>query len=160
MKRVDFKTMFLLFLVLVLESCNKHSKVAELKYKIEEFDHLVNEATAVNPVGENAIPFHDYSPGVNKLNSRSLIYQRLKFYAVEFDSETTAHNEALRLNQYYSRNFLFDLVEGEPILEDYVIKTFGAINPNRAVQRAPKKAEGHSEHSTEHSEHSAHPTHQ
>lgn len=116
----------------------------------------------VNPTGENAIPFYDYSPGVNKPNSKTLIYERLKFYAVEFETEEQAKSEALRLNQYYSRNYLLDRVEGEPILEDYVIATFKGANPNRAIQRVPKK-EGHSEHGAEHGSaphESAHATHQ
>ena len=142
----------LLLFSLANSSCSK--KVTEHRYTAEEFAHLAHAATAVSPTGENAIPFSDYSPGVNKPNSKTLIFERLKFYAVEFETETQAQNEALRLNQYYSRNILFDRVEGEPVLEDYVIKTFQAKNPNRAIQRTPKKDEA------SHSEHDAHSTHQ
>ena len=147
----------LLFSILFF-SCNKKVEVANLKYTTEEFDHLAHEASSVSPSGENAIPFTDYSPGINKANSKTLIVERLKFYAVEFESEALARNEALRLNQYYSRNFLLDRVEGEPVLEDYVIKAFHAINPNRTVQRSPKKVEGHGEgHSVHGAGHATHP---
>jgi len=129
---------------LMLSSCTKNNKEHGLKYTSEEFTHLASSATTVNSTGENSIPFYDYSPGVNKVNSKTLIYERLKFYAVEFETEAQAKNEASRLNQYYTRNYLLDRVEGEPILEDYVIATFKAINPNRAVQRSPKKSEAHS----------------
>jgi hypothetical protein len=44
----------------------------------------------------------------------------------------------VRLNQYYSRNWLFDRTEGEPVLEDFVINNFGATNPNRRLQRKAK----------------------
>ena len=164
-------TIILLLISLSLFACSKKSANHELKYTDEEFSHLAHLATAVSATGENAIPFSDYSPGVSKPNSKTLIYERLKFYAVQFETETQARNEAMRLNQYYSRNILFDRVEGEPILEDYIIKTFQGKNPNRTVQRAPKKEEGHpGEHSTEHStehgapapadSHGTHSTHQ
>jgi hypothetical protein len=145
---------------LILVSCTKNQNQGE-KYTTEEFAHLASSATAVNPTGENVIPFFDYSPGVNKTNSKTLIFERLKFFAVEFETDVQAKNEAIRLNQYYARNYLLDRVEGEPILEDYVIATFKGANPNRTIQRAPKKAEGHSGHEAEHNPHeTAHPTHQ
>lgn len=133
--------LIVLLSALMLNSCTKNNKEHGLKYTSGEFAHLASSATTVNSTGENAIPFYDYSPGVNKANSKTLIYERLKFYAVEFETEAQAKNEASRLNQYYARNYLLDRVEGEPILEDYVIASFKAMNPNRAIQRSPKKSE-------------------
>jgi hypothetical protein len=158
------KIIFVLLLTLLISiACSKKDESAGLKYTTEEFDKLAHAASSVNPVGVNAIPFFDYSPGVNKANSKTLVVERLKFYAVEFESEILAHDEAVRLNQYYSRNYLFDRVEGEPLLEDYIIETFKAKNPNKTMQRSPKKSEGHGEHGAhsppaEHSEHAT--THQ
>lgn len=37
-----------------------------------------------------------------------------------------AQKAAKELNQFYVRNWLFDEVKGEPVLEDYVTKCFGA----------------------------------
>jgi hypothetical protein len=103
----------------------------------------------VNPVGENAIPFSEYSHGVNKIISKTYIYNRLRFYAIGFNSVEEAKKEAIRLNQYYSHNFVFDQVEGEPLLEDLVIETFHAKNPKRNIQRVPKKTESHGEGQSE-----------
>jgi hypothetical protein len=152
MKRWGNLLVLLSIFLVISTACNKNAHIVSLKYTPEEFDHLSSGASSVSPVGINAIPFSDYSPGVNKINSKTLIFERLKFYAVELESEELAKNEALRLNQYYSRNYLLDRVEGEPILEDYVIKTFSAKNPNRTLQRSPKKEEGHQ------SEHAPHAT--
>ncbi len=152
--------LMILLVASLLNSCNKKAIDVTKIYTAEEFAQLASKATSVNPTGENAIPFSDYTLGVKKENSKTLIFERLKFYAVEFESEKMARSEALRLNQYYSRNILFDKVEGEPILEDYLIETFKAVNPNRAVQRVPKKAEDHGEHGAEAPHSEAHSTHQ
>lgn len=140
----------LLFISFASISCSKKHTETERTYTADEFARLANAASQVNSTGENAIPFSDYSPGVNKASSKTFIFERLKFYAVQFETEAQARSEAMRLNQYYSRNILFDLVEGEPVLEDYVIKSFQAQNPTRTVQRIPKIEEGHSVHGEVH----------
>lgn len=130
---------FLLFTTFFLMSCSKKHKEVEPIYTPEEFQSLTANLTAVNPTGENAIPFHEYTPKVNKLISKTFVHERLRFYAIGFDSVEDARAEAKRLNQYYSHNYMFDQVEGEPVLEDYVITQFKAMNPNKTVQRVPKK---------------------
>ena len=131
--------------------CSKKQALTEPKYTALEFMALAHEAEPSHEKAEDALNLSDYAPGVNRLDSTAMRYNRLVFFAVEFDSPTQAMNEAKRLNQYYTRNWLLDRVEGEPILEDYVIKTFKAANPNRKIQRVPKKEEGHEEaHSETH----------
>lgn len=132
------KIIILSSVLLVAASCSKKKVDPELKYTEVEFNHLANETKAARAIGVDAINFADYSPGVNLMESKSLEYKRLPFFAISFETETQARNEALRLNQYYARNWLFDRVEGEPILEDYVIVTFKATNPKRKIQRVPK----------------------
>lgn len=131
------KVLFLSFCLLVAFSCSK-KKAPELKYTTEEFDTIINSSGAApDKTPGTAINFADYSPGVNKLTSRPMMYERLGFVVLEFETETQARNEAMRLNQYYSRNYLFDKVEGEPVLEDLVLVKFHAQNPKRRTQRKP-----------------------
>ncbi len=140
------KALILSFCLLLAFGCTSKKKEPELKYTTEEFDAIINTTTAVPDKNTaNAINFSDYSPGVNKLTSRPVVYERLAFAILEFETETQARNEALRLNQYYSRNYLFDKVEGEPILEDLVLIKFHAQNPKRRIQRTPVNVphEGH-----------------
>lgn len=126
---------FLLGLTLI--SCSKKHEDHGLKYTDEEFTHILNESGAMADKSGAAINFSDYVPGVNRVSAKTLSYEKLQFYALEFESEAQAKSEAMRLNQYYVRNWLFDRVEGEPILEDLVIIKFKAINPKRVVQRKP-----------------------
>lgn len=128
---------------LIVSGCSKKKAEPEALYTNEEFN-LIMDTTGSTLDKEliTGINFSDYSPGVDRINSKALIYQRLSFYVVKFETETQAKNEALRLNQYYARNYLFDKVEGEPILEDMVIVKFHAMNPKRRIQRKPVIAPG------------------
>jgi hypothetical protein len=137
----------LAFVALTFAACSKKQDQGGPKYTAEEFMALAHEAK-VSDDKTDPIKFSDYSPGVTPVESKALKYQRLIFFAIAFNSVEDARNEARRLNQYYSRNWLFDRVEGEPILEDYLITTFKAENPNRKIQRTPKvpaHGEGHGE---------------
>jgi hypothetical protein len=131
---------FILLVMFLFSSfaCSKKHEEQNLKYTLEEFNHLLDNSGAVPDKKVTSINFSDYGIGVGRTTSRAMEYQRLGFYAIEFETQSQAHSEAVRLNQYYSRNWLFDRTEGEPVLEDFVINTFGATNPNRRLQRKPK----------------------
>lgn len=132
------KLALLLIGSLLVFGCSKKKVEPDLKYTLEEFNLILDTTGAAGDKNAaSAIKFEDYSPGVNRVNSRPMVYERLSFAAIEFETEKQARSEALRLNQYYSRNWLFDKVEGEPILEDLVIVKFHAINPKRHTQRKP-----------------------
>ena len=142
------KILILALSLCIISGCSKKEIVPELRYTQEECDLILSSTTVTaDKNNANAINFADYSPGVDRINSRPLVYQRLSFAAVAFETQTQARDEALRLNQYYSRNWLFDKVEGEPILEDLVIAKFHATNPKRKTQRVPVNipAAGHHE---------------
>ncbi len=159
---------FILICFSVLISCSKKSSVVDLKYTIEDIANTLHETSLGSDKAEDALKISDYSPGVNRLESKSLVYKRLTFYAVSFETSELARKEAIRLNQYYSRNWLFDRVEGEPLLEDYLIEKFKAINPNRTIQRVPKNhidshgetsGEGHGDGHAEETPSAEHATH-
>lgn len=137
MKRVVLFYFLLISISLVLGACSKKKHNEGEKYKLEEFNQILDTSGATPDKSGTVITFSDYAPGVSRVNSKNLSYERLSFFALEFESEEEARNEALRLNQYYSRNWLFDRVEGEPILEDFVIVKFHAKNPHRRLQRKP-----------------------
>lgn len=124
-------------------SCSKKKVEAEAIYTEAEFLKLAEELTALNPIGENAIPWSEYSPNVNKVISKTYVYKRLKFYAIGFNSVEEARLEAVRLNQFYAKNFVFDQVFGEPVLEDYLIHRFSAVFPKNPNHRKIKSSAQH-----------------
>jgi hypothetical protein len=132
-------------LLLLLISCSKKVEVVELKYTALELEALLHASGPSHEKGKGIV-FSEYAPGANHLESKALAYEHLDYFIIGFETTREACNEALRLNQYCARNWLLDRVEGEPILEDYLIKELKAINPKRKIQRAPKhKVEGHGE---------------
>jgi hypothetical protein len=132
-------------------ACSKKHEEQDLKYTLEEFNLILDRSGAIVDKKVTNLNFSDYGIGVSRLNSKAMEYQRLSFYVIEFETQSQARSEAVRLNQYYSRNWLLDRTEGEPVLEDFVINTFGATNPNRRLQRKPKASPKESKaESTEH----------
>ncbi len=141
------KVLILTLSLIFVSGCSKKVVEPELKYTQEEFDLIMNSTSAIlDKEAANAINFSDYSTGANRGISKALIYERLSFAAIAFETQIQARAEALRLNQYYSRNWLFDKVEGEPILEDLIIVKFHAENPKRTIQRTPVNAPAESTH--------------
>jgi hypothetical protein len=53
----------------------------------------------------------------------------IELIAIEFATEKDARNAAKAYDQYYARNWFFDEVKGEPVLEDFIKKVYDAKNP-------------------------------
>ena len=53
----------------------------------------------------------------------------VEFLAIQFKTENQARAAALKYNQYYAANWLFDEVTNEPVIEDFLKKNFKASNP-------------------------------
>jgi hypothetical protein len=45
---------------------------------------------------------------------------------VEFENEEQAYGQAFKIGQYYSKNWVFDDVTGEPVLEKFITKVYNA----------------------------------
>ena len=78
----------------------------------------------------------DYAPGcVGAFVVRTRL---VEYNMVRFDSTTNARRKATELNQFYARNWVFDEVRGEPVLEDFIAKAFDARagdDPNVKVRK-------------------------
>ena len=119
-------------------SCTKKEPV----YTISEMFKMANEADVA--IEEVFIPDTDnfrhlrvicdnYGEGC-KGNGKRFKVKGVDILLIEFESETSARAEAQRINQWHARNWLFDDVTGEPVLESYVVKAFKAVNPNRPLK--------------------------
>ena len=140
----------ILFILLAFVACSKNSKKIDLKYTFEDIDNLLHETSPSHEKGDDGIKFTDYAAGAIRIEAKALVYKQLSFFAISFPTSEEARLEAVRLNQYYARNWLFDRVEGEPLLEDYLIERLKASNPNKHLQRIPKKPAGPHAESHEH----------
>ncbi len=66
----------------------------------------------------------------------------VQFIMVRFDSVAACRQKATELQQYYYKNWMFDEVRGEPVLEFFVKKAFNAKIGDDPSVKVVKK-EGH-----------------
>ncbi len=76
---------------------------------------------------EEGVHCTDYPEGC--MSAHTVQVQNLNFIGVEFLTEEQAKFAAKKLRGYYSRNWLFDDVTGEPTLEKFVVKSLEAKKP-------------------------------
>jgi hypothetical protein len=122
------KILFIFFLHLLVISCSKK----ELSYSKEQLFKMAKEGdpdlSFVLPKSINeGINCKDYSEGC--VSGHTVKIKNLELIAVEFMTEDQAKLAALKVRGYYSRNWVFDDVTGEPTLESFVQKYLEAKKP-------------------------------
>lgn len=122
----------LFLLILVSVSILSVSCTKKLRYTKEE---LFSIAKSKDPTLEFILPktindgvqCSDYLDGC--VAGHRAKVQGLEMIAVEFMTEQEARNAAKKINGYYVRNWTFDDVNGEPILEKFVQESLKAKRP-------------------------------
>ncbi len=117
----------LLALSILSASCTK-----EVKYSKEE---LLHRAQAADPTVQLILPrsinegisCSNYTEGC--LSGHTVKVQNLDLIAVEFATEEQAKYAAKKIRGYYTGNWVFDDVTGEPILEKFVSRVLDAKKP-------------------------------
>ncbi|MFZ4715693.1 MAG: hypothetical protein ACOYL6_18360 [Bacteriovoracaceae bacterium] len=119
---------FFTIFVLQVSSCSKPITIPR--------DQLYKLTVAKDPEAHLVIPglgqgvkCTDYGPGC--VGAHTVALKRVEMIAVEYDTEESAIKDAVRLNAYYIKNWIFDDVTDEPVLEKFVIEAYGAVNPNK-----------------------------
>lgn len=118
---------YIAILSIFTASCTK-----ELKYSKEE---LLSLAQKGEPSVEYILPksinegisCSNYSEGC--LSGHTVKVKSLEMIAVEFQNEEQAKYGAKKIRGFYSRNWVFDDVTGEPILEEFVSRVLNAKKP-------------------------------
>lgn len=113
--------------VLLALSCSK-----EVRYSKEE---LLKKAQAADPSVTVILPSninegvqcHDYSPSC--VSGHVVSVRGIEMLALEYESEKIAKEAARKYRAYYTGNWIFDDVTGEPLLENFVSENLGAKKP-------------------------------
>lgn len=108
-------------------SCTK-----EVKYSKEA---LLKKAQAADPSVQLILPksmnegvsCSNYSEGC--LSGHTVKVKNLDMIAVEFGNEAQAKYGAKKIRGYYTGNWVFDDVTGEPLLEEFVSRVLDAKKP-------------------------------
>lgn len=121
------KAYLFILLLMTLASCTK-----ELKYSKEQlYSRALKADSSVSFVlpktMREGIHCTDYPEGC--VAGHMVQMRKLDFIAVEFMTEDQAKFAAKKVRGYYVRNWLFDDVTGEPILERFVTESLEAKKP-------------------------------
>lgn len=125
-----FLALLILCFALLVSSCSKKQKHADQVIKAQEIYHLAQEhKLQESKEASDGINYKNYAIGVNPYTSKVYVLDAIAFYAIEFPNEESARREAKRLNQFYVKNWLFDRVDQEEVLEKFVQEVFKAKRP-------------------------------
>jgi hypothetical protein len=135
-----FKTQFLglLILIFIFYACAREEKIDRFV--------LLNMAKKIDSTVEPILA-KDLKSGVRCVTEAGvMVYGEgciaafkvqvgpIDMIALEFSSVKQAHAEAVRLDQWQYKNWVFDDVTNEPTLEAFVQQAFGAIRPKIQTQ--------------------------
>ena len=92
----------------------------------------------VMPTGmDDIIPCDRYGKGC--LSVHRAKYKTIQLIYIEMDSEENARESAKRINAWYSHNWVFDDVSGEPLLERFVQNAYKAVKPEANPKSGAQK---------------------
>lgn len=125
MRRFIFPTFIILSILSA--SCTK-----EVRYSKEE---LLKKAQAGDSTVQLILPksmnegvsCSNYTDGC--ISGHTVKVQNLELIAVEFATEAQAKYGAKKIRGYYTANWVFDDVTGEPVLEEFVSRVLEAKKP-------------------------------
>jgi hypothetical protein len=121
-----------LFIGITACSCSDENKIPR-DIMIKMTMKADPEAKLVIPTLGQGVTCAEYGPGCHGAHTVAL--KKMEMIVVEYDTMENAKKDALRLKAYYKKNWLFDDVMNEPVLERFVVETYGAENPNPMIKK-------------------------
>lgn len=128
--------MRVLVLLLILSCSSEPEPISKLDlYKYTK--NKTNKLEIVLPKNINAgVKCKNYGPGC--LSGVIGKAYGLEFFIVQFENQSKAKTEAMRIDAYYYNNWLFDEVVGEPKLERFIEKIYPSserpLRPNKKTE--------------------------
>ncbi len=92
-----------------------------------DFDKSIEEVRVTDKA--DSLNCDMYPEGCIAMSPKRFKVRLVKLIVVQFHSEKQACMAALKLKQYYTRNWLLDDVTEEPVLVDFVKKVYKATTP-------------------------------
>ena len=121
--------LFFLFLI-ISSSCTKESRYSssemwKLAFKADPSIELI----LITEPTKRILCENYQAKGCIFGSGKRIKVRLVELIAIEFATETDARNAAKTYNQYYAKNWFFDEVKGEPVLESFIKNVYGAKNP-------------------------------
>jgi hypothetical protein len=128
-----------ILLLTVLLGCEKKAPVydiLEIKEMILQRDPSAKEV--VLRTEEKRVPCSLYGEHCVEASGKRFEIRGIEMITIAFKDQESAFKEAQLLGQYYARNWVFDDVTNEPILENFVKEVFNARRPSPIETSHPK----------------------
>jgi len=127
------KSLWIIALFIFLASCseNKNPSKFDILRIGEKSDKTIR--TALPSSIDEGIKCSSYGP--NCLSAHIFVIKKLEAIFVEFQNEESAKFVAEQLNAFYYKNWVFDDVAGEPILENFVTNVYKAKRMGSLTKR-------------------------
>ena len=123
------KIISILFL-LTLISCSKEERFsASQMWKMAQKKDKNIELIIITDPAKRILCENYQAKGCIKGSGKRIKLRLVDLIAIEFDTEANAKAAAVSYDQYYAKNWFFDDVKGEPVLESFVKEVYGAKNP-------------------------------
>lgn len=114
-------------LIILTASCSSENSWSEMDvYKMAVAEDPAVELILPKDL-DSGIQCGNYTDGC--LRGKMARVRKVILTVVEFETEAQAREAAFQIDQYYARNWVFDEVSGEPVLESFVTKVYGAKRP-------------------------------
>lgn len=89
---------------------------------------------SVNDEGKRVLCAHYGTEGCITGSGKRILISKVQLLTIQFETAAQARAAALKIDQWYAGNWLFDDVTNEPVLESFVTKVFDAKRPSLELQ--------------------------
>lgn len=124
---------YLIFIgVLFFSACSKKEELytpQDMFFMAYNFDNTIEEVKIGVSESNRSLKCEDYPDGCIPGSPKRFKVRLVEMIVVQYFTRKKACLAAFKLNQYYSRNWLFDDVTSEPVLESFVDQVYSAKKP-------------------------------
>lgn len=132
------KYLFLIPFLILLNSCSKNEETLSAKdmwFKAIEFDPKIELVPIPTHESHKRVLCEHYQTEGCVVGSGKRIKVRLvEMPVIQFEKAEQACKAAKIVSQYYAKNWLFDQVNNEPVLESFVKEAFGAKKVDKTTE--------------------------
>lgn len=134
------KYILLIFCLLLCASCSKSERwsATEMWFMALDEDPNVRQVPIPTHEQHRRILCINYGKGCISGSGKRVELKGVEIVVVEFENEDLAKEEALRINQMYARNWVFDEVINEPVVRSFITRVYGAVAPREELKKDSK----------------------
>lgn len=89
---------------------------------------------SVNDESKRVLCINYATEGCVEGSGKRILVSKVELLTIQFETAAQARAAALKIDQWYAGNWLFDDVTNEPVLESFVTKVFNAKRPSFEIQ--------------------------